>query len=132
MARALLLIGGILNLAFGTFHIGLFWGLQAAAGLSTSVRSLVLALNGAVILSVLFLAVASLFFRADLLATGLGRLTLGLAAALYLSRAAEEFLLFKFTPVIFGACSVVGALYVAILVMALRIPGPVPDTQAVA
>jgi len=132
MARALLVVGGILNLAFAAFHIGLFRGIQASTSLSPSTKGLMHALNAAGTLSIAFFVVVSFFFRDDLLTTRLGRLTLGLVSALYLSRAAEEFFLFKFTPVIFGACSVVGALYVGILVMALRTPGPAPGTQAVA
>jgi hypothetical protein len=130
VARALLFVGGILNLAFAAFHIGLFRGIQASTTLSPSAKGLMHAFNAAGTLFIVFFVVVSLFFRDDLLNTRLGKLTLGLVAALYLSRAAEEFFLFKFTPVIFGSCAVVGGLYVAILLMAIRGHGPTTETQA--
>jgi hypothetical protein len=43
-----------------------------------------------------------------------------LVAAVYLSRAAEEFFLFTSTPVIFASCVLVGAVYVALFVIALK------------
>jgi hypothetical protein len=52
--------------------------------------------------------------------TGLGRAVLVLVSALYLSRAAEEFFLFQFTPAIFASCVLVGAIYVALLVISIR------------
>jgi len=131
MARALLVVGGILNLAFAAFHIGLFRGIQASTSLSPSAKGLIYALNGAGTLFIVFFVVVSLFFRNDLLNTRLGKLTLGLVAVLYLSRAAEEFFLFKFTPAIFGPCAVVGGLYVAILLMAIRSTSRTIGTEAV-
>ncbi|HVN32947.1 MAG TPA: hypothetical protein VMT45_13280 [Thermoanaerobaculaceae bacterium] len=130
MARALLLVGGILNLAFAAFHIGLFRGIQASAALSPSAKGLMHAFNAAGTLFIVFFVVVSLFLRDDLLNTRLGEVTLGLVATLYLSRAAEEFFLFQFTPLIFGACVAVGGLYLAILLIALRTRGPVTATQA--
>jgi len=130
MARALLAVGGILNLAFAAFHIGLFRGIQASTTLSSSAKGLMHAFNAAGTLFIVFFVVVSFFFRDDLLTTRLGRMTLGLVSALYLSRAAEEFFLFRFTPLIFGSCAVVGGLYVAILLMAIRSIGQTTGTQA--
>ena len=129
VARALLLVGGILNLAFAAFHVVLFRNIEASTTLSPSAKGLMHALNGAGTLFIVFFVVVSLFFRDDLLMTRLGKLTLGLVAALYLIRAAEEFVLFKFSPLIFGSCAVVGGLYVAILLMAIRGHGPTTGTQ---
>jgi len=123
------LVGGILNLAFAAFHVVLFRNIEASTTLSPSAKGLMHALNGAGTLFIVFFVVVSLFFRDDLLMTRLGKLTLGLVAALYLIRAAEEFFLFKFSPLIFGSCAVVGGLYVAILLMAIRGHSPTTGTQ---
>jgi hypothetical protein len=77
-------------------------------------------LNVSGVLFIFFFAYASFFHGKELLQTGLGRVVLSLILALYLSRAAEEFFLFKFTPAIFGSCVLVGAIYAALFVIALR------------
>lgn len=71
------------------------------------------ALNVAGALLIFYFAFVSLFHREELLGTRLGKTTMGLVVLIYLSRAAEEFFLFKFQPLIFVACLVVGLLYLA-------------------
>ncbi|HVN75915.1 MAG TPA: hypothetical protein VMT19_06335 [Thermoanaerobaculaceae bacterium] len=119
MARALLVVGGIMNLAFALFHLALFRGIQAASGLAPAAKGLMLAFNVAGTLFIAFFALSSLLLRDELLNTRLGKATLALTATIYLSRASEEFFLFRFTPLIFAACAVVGVLYAAVLVMAM-------------
>ena len=49
---------------------------------------------------------------------------LAFASLLYLSRAAEEFFLFKFDAAVFGSCLLVGAVYAVALVIATKRGGP--------
>jgi hypothetical protein len=120
MSRILLTVGGIVNVLFGLFHIFLGWQIQIAPGLQPEARSLLQALNVGGTLMVFFLAYASLFRRTDMLSTGLGRATQVLAILLYWTRAAEELVLFSFTPVIFVSCLAVGGIYVAALLLGVR------------
>jgi len=88
------------------------------------------ALNVGAVLFMFFFAYVSFIHGKELLQTGVGRVVLLLVSVLYLSRAAEEFFLFTFTPMIFGACVFVGAVYVALFVIALM-PESTPATAIV-
>lgn len=116
MSRVLLTVGGIVNVLFGLFHVFLGWQIQTVPALQPS-RGLLQALNVGGTLMILFLAYASLFQRREMLSTGLGRATQVLAILLYWTRAAEEFVLFSFTPVIFVSCLAAGGIYAAALLL---------------
>jgi len=120
MTKALLIVGGVLNSVFFLFHVYLGYQIHHLVRLAASYRSLMEALNVGGCLFILFFAYASLCRAGDLIRTRLGWAVLALVSALYLSRAAEEFFLFSFTPAIFGSCALVGGLYAAILVLAVR------------
>jgi len=120
MAKRLLIIGGVLNTIFFLFHIQLGYQIHHLTQVSSSHRALMEALNGAGVLFIFFFAYVSFFHAEELIETGLGRIVLALVAVLYLSRAAEEFFLFAFTPLVFGSCLLVGALYVALFTLALQ------------
>jgi hypothetical protein len=120
MSRALLTVAGIVNALFGLFHILLGWQLRLATDLPPGARSLLQALNLGGALLIFFLAYASLFQKSDMLSTGLGRATQALAILVYWSRAAEEFVLFSFTPVIFFPCLIMGGIYVVVLLLGPR------------
>ena len=47
---------------------------------------------------------------------------LGLISALYLSRAVEEFILFKPSLLMFATCTISGLIYVALLALSVRKP----------
>ena len=118
--KILLVAGGILNTLFLFFHILLGYRISQLSGLAYPQRSLMEALNLGGMLFLFFFAYASFFLGKELLGTRLGRTVLALAAVLYLSRAGEEFVLFKFTAVVFGACMLVGIIYLALLVSAMN------------
>lgn len=120
MAKALLIADGILNTFFFLFHLLVGYQIHHLAQLATPYRALMEPLNVGGMLFIFFFAYASFFQGKEMLQTGLGRVVLLLVAALYLSRAAEEFFLFKFTPAIFGSCVLVGAIYVALFVTAIK------------
>jgi hypothetical protein len=43
---------------------------------------------------------------------------------LFISRAAEEFILFKFNPAVFASCLLVGVIYFVALLIATKSKGP--------
>jgi hypothetical protein len=117
MKRGLILAGGVLNSLFALFHVFLSWQIHHISGVAPDIKALLemFALGGT--LMIFFFAFASLLCPTDLLTTRLGRLVIGLIAAVYLSRAAEETLLaVQFSPVIFWSCLLVGVIYVVALV----------------
>ena len=118
LSKRLLIAGGILNTLFFLFHIFLGYQMQRLAELPPPYLGLFEALNFGGVFFLFFFAYASFFHGKELLRTGLGRAVLILATALYLSRAAEEFFLFKFTPAVFGACALAGAIYATLFVIA--------------
>ena len=120
MSRRLLVAGGVLNTLFFLFHLLLGYQISHVAQVAAPYRALMEALNVGGILFIGFFAYASFFYQKDLLETRLGQLVLLLVAVLYLSRAVEEFFLFKFTPLIFVSCVLVGAIYVALFVIAVQ------------
>jgi len=120
MSKALLTLGGVLNSIAFVFHLLLGYQIHQLSQVAPPYRAIMQALNGGVALFVFSFAYVSLFHGKELVETGLGRVVLEVAAALYLSRAAEEFLLFEFTPLLFGACVFTGAIYAALFAIALR------------
>jgi len=120
MSKVLLLIGGILNTLFLLLHLLLGYQIYHLTQLAPPLRGLMEALNVGGVLFIAFFAFASFFCQADLLHTRLGRTVLALVAALYLSRAVEEFILFKPSLLIFMSCTITGLLYVALIVLSLR------------
>jgi hypothetical protein len=122
--RRLLITGGVMNLAFGLFHLLLGWQIRGWTALPAGARGLMLALNVGGTLFIFFFAYAFLFCGKDLVTTRLGRATLAVSALLYGSRAAEEFFLFPFTPVIFATCLIAGAIPALLLATAGRAAAP--------
>ena len=120
MSRGLLIAGGILNSLFLLFHLLLGYQICHLTQVAAPYRGLMEALNVGGVLFIFFFAYVSFFHGKELLESGLGRVVLVLISALYLSRAAEEFVLFQFTPAIFGSCVLVGAIYLALLVISLK------------
>ncbi|HUB02854.1 MAG TPA: hypothetical protein VL983_09215 [Terriglobales bacterium] len=130
MTKILLIAGGILNTLFCIFHVFLGYQIHSLMHLAPPVRALLEALNAGGALFILFFAYASLLRGAELMETGLGRAVLALVSVLYLSRAAEEFFLFQFTPIIFAGCLLVGAIYVTLFAIAPR-KSPAPPLEVV-
>jgi len=120
MSKTLLVAGGVLNGLFFLFHLLLGYQIQNLAQVAPPHRALMEALNVGAVLFMFFFAYVSFVHGKELLQTGVGRVVLLLVSVLYLSRAAEEFFLFKFTPTIFGACVLVGAVYIALFVIELK------------
>jgi len=117
MRKGLLIAGGILNTVFLVFHIMMGYGFHNARQLVPEVRSLLEAFDFVSLLFFALFVVASFFCQHDLLHTRLGGLVLGLIALVYLSRAAMEFVLFKFSPAIFFSCLITGLIYVVVMVL---------------
>jgi hypothetical protein len=92
MHRPLLIVGGIFNVALALFHVWLGRQIHRLADVNPGHKALMEMLNAGGTLMIIFFAVASLAFAADLLGTRLGRLVLWLVFAVYFSRAIEEVL----------------------------------------
>jgi len=118
-ARALRVVGGVLNGLFALFHVWLGWRI-GGSGLPDAARGLMLALNAGGTLFIAFFAYAFLARGADLLSTGLGRATLAVCLLLYWSRAVEEIFWFRFSPAIFVTCLAAGAIPGALLALTRR------------
>lgn len=121
MQRPLLVVGGVLNVVMAVFHVWLGVQIHTMPGVEPGHRALMEMLNAGGTLMITFFAVASLGFAQDVLTIGLGRLFLGLVAALYLSRAVEEIVISpRFSPVILAVCLVIAGVYLLLLVSTLR------------
>lgn len=119
MNRWLLRVGGVWNAFFALFHGLSAYGIQRAPGLDPAVRALLQMLNAGVILVLVFAAFVSFARGRELLTTGIGRATSVLVALFYGVRAVEEIVLSpSFSPVIFGTCLLVAAVYTALTFMA--------------
>lgn len=124
MNKRLLSLGGILNGVFTLFHVWLGWQIQQYPDLLPDYRALMQMLNVGGILMLAFATFTSLFCKGEVLASSLGRATLGLIALFYAARAAEEVVLAShFSPAIFGACLAVALLYGVLVASTLRRPG---------
>ncbi len=121
LVKALLVVGGVINLLFVAFHVLLGYQIHHLAGVSRDLKALMLALNLGGSLCILFVAYASLFATNELVGTRLGRGLLALVAVIYISRAAEEFIFFSVvTWWVVISCVLVGALYGLLLVLAME------------
>jgi len=106
---------GVINALFALFHLGLARSIQHLTLLSPGHRALLHALNFGGFLFLIFLAVAFLACQPDL-RTRLGRATILLGAAIYLTRAFEEFVLFpRIGWVVVVLCTIAGLLHLAAL-----------------
>jgi len=92
MVNTLLIIGGVIQTAFGIFHIWLGKMIQQSATLTPADKSLMLAFNIAGTIMIFFFAYVSFFNRQDLKSTRLGKMTMLLVTLFYFSRAIEEFI----------------------------------------
>lgn len=120
MTKVLLVIGGILNSPFFLLYRVLSYQIHNLTQLAAGYRGLLQALNVGGVLFIFFFAFVSFFCQKELMGSRLGRVVLLLVSALFLSRAAEEFFLFQFSPVILVSCTLTGLIYVALLVIASR------------
>lgn len=111
----LLLVAGLVNLAFALFHVYLGYEISLWQSQPADVRGLMEGLNAAGALLVFFLAYACLFRRQDMLETGLGAAVFVLGAMVYLARAGEEFFWFAFKPVVFYPCLAIGLLHLGMI-----------------
>jgi hypothetical protein len=80
-------------------------------------KGLLMVFNISFTIIVFFFAYVSFFCKRDLLYTRLGKSTLGLIALLYLLRGAEEGIFFKFSFVVLIPYVLVGAIYLALLLL---------------
>jgi hypothetical protein len=118
MNRGLLVVGGVLNVLLALFHFLLGYRIHLLTAVRPEHRALMEMLNAGGALMIVFFAVASLAFAADLLGTRLGKLVLGFVSLLYLSRAAEEiWVATRFSALIFAVCAAIGLLYAALLLL---------------
>lgn len=120
MAKVLLLLAGVMNALFVPFHIYLGYQLHIWKGLPAAVRGLLETFNACGSLMILFLAVACLALRREVLSTRLGAAVLTLGALLYLSRAAEEFIWLNHNVVITAICLVAGLAH-ALALLGVRV-----------
>ncbi len=119
MLNALLILNGVIQLAFALFHVQLGMAISRVTGIGDA-RPLMIALNASGTGMFFFFAYASLVPRRQLVTTHLGRAVLVLIAVTYLVRAAEEAVIFHFNPLVFWSCLGVGLLNLVILALSGR------------
>jgi hypothetical protein len=119
---------------FGLFHVYMGYEISVSSNLAQDPRSLLQGLNVASALMIFFLAYVLLMHQRDMLVTGLGKAVLVLGTLVYLSRAAEEFFWFQFSPLMTTACLVVGGLHLILLLWpdakGAVAAGPAPQAQS--
>ena len=114
MQRTLLTTGGIINTIFFAFHILLGIRIHGFGNVAPALRALMELLNLSGTLMIGYFALVSFSSQRELLATRLGRMTLGLIIALYGTRALGEWLISpRFSLLIFLMCLLTAALYLA-------------------
>ncbi|MBN2172278.1 MAG: hypothetical protein JW819_13240 [Candidatus Krumholzibacteriota bacterium] len=111
MANALLVIGGVLNLVFGAYHVWLSRAIRASASLLPIDRGFLQIFNLGTTILVLFFAYVSFFHRRELVDTALGRTTLVFVFAFFLVRLVAQLLFLGFWLPIVAGCAVTAALY---------------------
>lgn len=121
MRKVLLVLTGVLNLLFGVFHVFLGYQIHSWIALSDHARGIMQACNIGCTLLVFFLAYVCLVRGKELMSTGLGGAVLGLGTLIYLSRGAEEFVLFEGNLAILGSCLAAGLLHLG-LMLGVRMP----------
>jgi hypothetical protein len=112
MARALIIIGGIVNILFAAFHVYLGTRINGWVNLSENTRAMLMMFNVGGTLTIAFFALVSLVCSRELLSTTLGKITCGAVGLFYFVRAVEEFIYPPVTAWIAISCLVVTALYV--------------------
>ena len=98
IARTCLLIGGILNILFGLFHLSFPWLLrwpEQLGNMSSANRALLYTLDSWIILVLLLLGCVSIFHRSDILATALGSRLMLSISGLWLVRSGAEVIFFR-------------------------------------
>lgn len=111
MANTLLVIGGVLNLVFGAYHVWLGRAIRASATLMPIDRGLLQIFNLGTTILALFFAYISFFHRRELVGTALGRTTLVFVFAFYLVRLIDQLLFLGFWwPIVVG-CVVTAVVY---------------------
>jgi hypothetical protein len=114
MKKKLLITGGVMNTLFALFHIWLGVAIQGNPAFTPAGKSLMQAFNVFGTGIMFYMAYIAFFLQRDMLETKLGRAMITMSAFIYLSRAVEEFILFKFSFVFFIPCVVLGGIYVAL------------------
>lgn len=101
----LLLIGGIVQASFVALHVAMIFGIRSrpapdgmAAAAWSSLQQSMHVFNGTVLAAVLCFAYVSIFKRAELLSTSLGRTVCAFIALLYVQRVVVPALLRGFEP----------------------------------
>lgn len=96
--QALVMVGGVYNLAFAAFHLS-FWRLfgwrDELAKLSAVNRAIVQVLNLCLTFTFVMFGYVSLAHSHELVSTGLGRSLLGLVSVFWLLRAIEQVIFFR-------------------------------------
>ena len=113
-----LLVGGVVQVLLVALHVFIAFGLQrqhAPAGLApdmwANLKASLHVFNAAVTTTVLLFGYVSLFKRAELLSTSLGRAVSAFIALFYLQRVGVEIVVRGFSPVMGPPLLAVAALY---------------------
>ncbi len=113
--KILLIIAGVLNLAFGAFHVAMFWGIAGLQGVPEPLRISAFTFNGIAVLGLAFLAFAFLARGKDVMTTGLGAATLTFGAFFYLWRAARSFIWPSDGYTTAAICIAIGVIHLVLL-----------------
>ncbi len=126
MRKTLVLVGGFVNALFFFFHLYLGWQLHHLA-VNPGLRGLLETFNLGGTLMIAFFALVCLAFSREVLATAIGRSTMGLIIGVYLSRAVAEVVLFpRPRPLILFVCLATVAIYA----LAALLPEPLAPEPA--
>jgi membrane-associated HD superfamily phosphohydrolase len=96
------------------FHVWLTWETAQLTGVSAGIYGLLVALAVGGTMVIFFVAVVTAFCQREMLTTSIGWWVSVFTALFYLVRAVEEFILFENSHVIADACTVTGAIYLAL------------------
>jgi hypothetical protein len=124
MKETILLIGGVICIAFAAFHLS-FWKIfdwrKSLSSISQENRAIIYVLNLSVIFFLFVFAYLSIFQGNALISSLLGKTIIILMAAFWIIRAIEQPIFFGFrakeTFIIVVVCLMIGVLYIIPLVV---------------
>ncbi len=128
MKRAVLFIGGIVQLLLVALHVFMFFGMARSAEIPAGLKPLLHIFNAAVLTVVLFFAYVSFFRRREMIETALGRAVGWFIVVFYVQRGLTEVVVRGLSPVNLGLMLAIAALYVVAAVPSRTSPAPMTSS----
>lgn len=120
--RILLAVLGVLDLAFGAFHVSMFWGIAGLHGIPEHLRISAYTFNMMAVLAMAYLGLVFLTRAKEVMTTGLGAATLCFGALLFLWRAARDLIWPTGDYTLLAICAVIGLMHLAVIFGVRRAP----------